>query len=276
VLNNSQPANYPPDQPYHYRTIWLSDIHLGSPGCQASYLLEFLRVHRCDTLYLVGDILDGWHLRKGWYWPQEHNDVVQKLLRLARKGTHVIYIPGNHDELTRQFIGLSFGGIQVREDAVHRTADGRRLWIAHGDLFDSVMQHARWLAHLGSWIYEWLLKLNRWVNHIRQRFGLPYWSMSQYLKHKAKHATNFINDFERVMTAEARRRGCDGVVCGHIHKPEIRTIDGILYCNDGDWVESLTALVETSDGELKLVHWRTRLPSGANAELAEEPPALVA
>jgi UDP-2,3-diacylglucosamine pyrophosphatase LpxH len=263
-----------------YRTIWLSDIHLGSPGCQASYLLAFLKAHRCETLFLVGDILDGWQLRKSWYWPQEHNDVVQKLLRMARKGTRVVYIPGNHDELSRQFIGLSFGGVEVVEDAIHLTVDGKRLWITHGDLFDSVMQHARWLAHLGSWIYEWLLKTNRWFNAARHRLGLPYWSMSQYLKHKAKHATNFISDFEHVMAAEARRRGCSGVVCGHIHKAEIRSIDGTLYCNDGDWVESLTALAETLDGDLQLIHWRQRLDTSRHLERpdesVEDKPALVA
>ena len=263
-----------------YRTIWLSDIHLGSPGCQASYLLAFLKAHRCETLFLVGDILDGWQLRRSWYWPQEHNDVVQKLLRMARKGTRVVYIPGNHDELSRQFIGLSFGGVEVVEDAIHFTVDGKRLWITHGDLFDSVMQHARWLAHLGSWIYEWLLKTNRWFNAVRHRLGLPYWSMSQYLKHKAKHATNFINDFEHVLAAEARRRGCTGVVCGHIHKAEIRSIEGTLYCNDGDWVESLTALVETFDGDLQLIHWRQRLDTSErverSAETLEDKPALVA
>jgi UDP-2,3-diacylglucosamine pyrophosphatase LpxH len=270
------PAVIESDEKHIYRTIWLSDIHLGSPGCQALYLLEFLRVHRAETLYLVGDIIDGWQLRKGWYWPQSHNDVVQKLLRMARKGTRVIYVPGNHDELSRQFIGLSFGGIEIAEDALHITADGKRLLITHGDLFDGVMQHARWLAHLGSWVYEWLLKLNRWLNAVRQRFGLPYWSMSQYLKHKAKRATSFISDFEHVMTAEARRRGCDGVVCGHIHKAEIRTIDGTLYCNDGDWVESLSALVETQEGELRLVHWRTRMTEPLNLGRFEEKQALVA
>jgi UDP-2,3-diacylglucosamine pyrophosphatase LpxH len=242
----------------HYRTIWLSDIHLGTPGCKADYLLDFLRVHKCDTLYLVGDILDGWRLSKGWYWPQAHNDVVQKVLRIARKGTRVVYVPGNHDSLSRQFIGLSFGGIQIVEDAVHVTARGSKLWVTHGDLFDAVMQHAVWLAHLGSWLYDALLNLNRWMNAVRLRMGLPYWSMSQYLKHQVKDAVNFISQFEHVMAEEARRRGCDGVVCGHIHKAEIRDINGTLYCNDGDWVESMTALVESMDGELKIVHWRTR------------------
>jgi UDP-2,3-diacylglucosamine pyrophosphatase LpxH len=276
VQQDSRVSVGDPDEHYHFRTIWLSDIHLGSPGCQALYLLDFLRVHRADTLYLVGDILDGWQLRKGWYWPQAHNDVVQKLLRMARKGTRIVYIPGNHDEIGRQFIGLSFGEIEIAEDAVHVTAGGKRLWITHGDLFDSVMQHARWLARLGSWIYEWLLTLNRWLNALRRRLGLPYWSMSQYLKHKAKTATNFISDFEHVMTAEARRRGCDGVVCGHIHKAEVRSIDGILYCNDGDWVESMTALVETFDGEMRLVQWRNRISKPLNLGRLEEPQVLVA
>ncbi len=259
-----------------YRTIWISDIHLGTPGCQAYYLLDFLRCHESETLYLVGDILDGWQLRKGWYWPQEHNDVVQKLLRKARKGSRVIYIPGNHDELIRQFVGLTLGEIVIAEDAIHVTANGKRLWITHGDLFDGVMHHARWLAHLGDSIYTVLLKLNRWLNAIRLQFDLPYWSMSQYLKHKAKNAVSFIGDFEQVMAEEARRRGCDGVVCGHIHKAEVRDIEGILYCNDGDWVESLTALVETFEGELKLVHWRGRVVTPLKLGPINEPDPVLA
>lgn len=256
------------DSPRHYRTVWISEVHLGTPGCQAEYLLDFLRNHSCDTLYLVGDILDGWQLRKGWYWPQSHNDVLQKLLRCARKDTRVIYVPGNHDELSRQFVGLSFGGIEVLADDIHVTATGQRLLVTHGGLFDGVMQHARWLARLGSSLYDVLLKLNGWMNAIRRRLGLPCWSMSQYLKHQAKSAMSFIAGFEHVMTEEARRRGCDGVVCGHIHKAEIRLIDGILYCNDGDWVESLSALVEDSAGKLQLVHWhqhKSRLVTGRAA-----------
>jgi UDP-2,3-diacylglucosamine pyrophosphatase LpxH len=264
------------DDRHYYRTIWISDVHLGTPGCQAYYLLDFLRTHRADTLYLVGDILDGWQLRKGWYWPQAHNDVVQKLLRQARKGTKVVYIPGNHDELARQFVGLALGDISVEEEVVHVTADGKRLLVVHGDLFDGVMQHARWLARLGASLYEILLELNRWLNAVRRRFGLPYWSMSQYLKHQVKNAVSFISDFERVMTEEARRRGCDGVVCGHIHKAELREIDGILYCNDGDWVESLSALVETHAGELRLVHWRSRLDAPLNLGRVDETRAIVA
>ncbi len=254
----------PVDDRNHYRTIWLSDVHLGTPGCQAYYLLDFLRANQADSLYLVGDILDGWQLKKGWYWPQAHNDVVQKVLRAARKGTKVIFIPGNHDEHLRQFIGLQLGGITVAEDAIHVTADGRRLWVVHGDLFDGVMKHARWLAHLGDHAYRILLKLNRWLNAIRQRLGMPYWSLSQYLKHQAKNAVSFIHDFQLVITEEARRRASDGVDCGHKHKAEVKEIDGILYCNDGDWVESMTALAETFDGELKLIEWHTRLEAPLN------------
>ncbi|OTP73453.1 Ser/Thr protein phosphatase family protein, UDP-2,3-diacylglucosamine hydrolase [Caballeronia sordidicola] len=240
---------------HRYRTIWLSDIHLGSGGCQANYLLDFLRYNDSEYLYLVGDIIDGWQLRKGWFWPQAHNDVIQKILRKARKGTQVVYIPGNHDEAARQFCDLAFGDIHVRQEAFHTTLAGKRLWIVHGDLFDGVIQHAKWLAYLGDTLYTLILLLNRWFNRVRSRFGFNYWSLSQYLKHQVKNAVNFISKFESVMTDEARRRGCDGVVCGHIHKAEIRDIDGVLYCNDGDWVESLSALVETFEGELKIVYW---------------------
>lgn len=239
----------------HYRTLWISDIHLGTPGCQARYLLDFLRHHESDTLYLVGDIIDGWQLRKGWYWPQAHNDVVQKVLRKARKGTRVVYVPGNHDAMARQFIGLAFGEIEVADEVIHVTADGRKLLVTHGDLFDGVMQHARWLAYLGDSLYTFTLVLNRWLNRVRGHFGYSYWSLSQYLKHKVKNAVSFITAFEKVMVEEARRRQCDGIVCGHIHKAEIRDMDGLVYCNDGDWVESLSALAETADGELQILYW---------------------
>ena len=244
-----------PDNPHQYRTIWISDIHLGTSGCQANYLLDFLKHNESETLYLVGDILDGWQLRKGWYWPQSHNDVVQKLLRKARKGTRVVYVPGNHDSMARQFIGLAFGDITVADEVIHITASGKRLLVTHGDLFDGVMQHARWLAYLGDSLYTMTLVLNRWFNWLRAHFGYPYWSLSQYLKHKVKNAVSFITAFERVMTEEAKHRQCDGVVCGHIHKAEIRDMEGLLYCNDGDWVESLSALAETADGQLEIIYW---------------------
>ena len=230
-----------------------TDLDQGTPGCQATALLEFIRTHPSDYLYLVGDIVDGWQLRRRWYWPQSHNDVVQKLLRRARKGCRIIYVPGNHDEFARGFIGHRFGGIDVVEDAVHTTADGRSLWITHGDYFDGVIQCAKWLAYLGDNLYEFTLRLNRHLNSCRARLGLPYWSLSAYLKHKVKKALNYVTEFEVAVATEARRRGHDGVVCGHIHRAEMRSIDGTLYCNDGDWVESRTALVEHSDGRLELL-----------------------
>lgn len=242
--------------PRPVRALWISDLHLGTPGCQARYLLTFLQAHRAETLYLVGDIIDGWQLRKRWYWPDSHNDVVQWVLRAAREGTRVVYVPGNHDALARQFSGLSFGHIEIHRETIHATADGRRLWVAHGDAFDDVIQYAQWMARLGDALYTVLLKLNRWVNAIRARLGLPYWSISQYLKHKAKSVVNFMSDFERAIAREASRKACDGVVCGHIHRPELRDIEGTLYCNCGDWVESLTALIEGFDGRLEIIHWR--------------------
>ncbi len=237
------------------RAIFLSDIHLGTPGCKASHLIDFLRHHRTDHLYLIGDVIDGWALRRRFFWPQTHNDVVQKILRFARKGTRVTYVPGNHDEVGRQFAGLNFGEIAIRAEATHTLLDGRSLWVVHGDFADGVIQHARWLAKVGDRLYDLILWLNRHFNTLRTWLGRDYWSLSQWLKHKTKNAVSFITDFEHVLLREARRRGFDGVVCGHIHKAEIREIDGLVYCNDGDWVESLTALVETLDGRLEIVEW---------------------
>jgi len=237
------------------RAVFISDVHLGTPGCQAKALLSFLKAHPSDRLYLVGDVIDGWQLRRRWYWPQSHNDVVQKILRRVRKGCRVVFVPGNHDEFVRHFIGHQFGGVEVVEEAIHTLADGRRLWVTHGDLYDGVIQYAKWLAHLGDTLYELALRLNRHVNSWRARLGLPYWSLSQYLKHRVKSAVGFITRFEEALADEAHRRGLDGVVCGHIHRPEMRDINGVLYCNDGDWVESLSALIEHADGRLELVHW---------------------
>jgi UDP-2,3-diacylglucosamine pyrophosphatase LpxH len=254
----------------HFRAIWISDTHLGTTGCQAARLLDFLRSTESDYLYLVGDIIDGWQLRRRWYWHQTHNDVVQKVLRKARKGTEVIYIPGNHDEAARHFLDLAFGGIAIREEAVHRSAHGLKLLVIHGDRFDGVVQYAKWLAHLGDGLYTLTLRLNHHFNALRARLGLPYWSLARFLKHKVKNAVSFITAFEEAVAAEARSRNFDGVVCGHIHKAEIRHIDGILYCNDGDWVESLTALVETHEGELRIVHWHELLATSTPDATEEE------
>ncbi len=271
-------------RPHRYRAIWISDVHLGTRGCKAYFLLDFLRSTHCDTLYLVGDIVDGWRLKKSWYWHQSHNDVVQKILRKARKGTRVIYIPGNHDEALRDYTALQFGGIEVMGEAVHETADGRRLLVIHGDQFDGVMRYARWLAFLGDTAYTAALALNTWFNHARLKLGLPYWSLSAYLKHRVKNAVAYVSEFEEVVAAEARRRRVDGVVCGHIHHPEIREIDGVLYCNDGDWVESCSALVEHLDGRLEILRWaeirgtvpigNLSFPGGADADAHDEPDLL--
>ncbi len=240
-----------------YRTIWISDIHLGTRGCRADFLLDFLRHTESERLYLVGDIIDGWRLRRSWYWPQAHNDVVQKLLRKARKGTEVFFIPGNHDEFARQFGNLLFGGIVIRRQAIHRMADGRRFLVLHGDQFDNVVRYAKWLAFLGDWAYNLALSTNYWFNLARRKLGLPYWSLSAYLKQKVKNAVEYIGRFERAVATAAKARGVAGVICGHIHHAEIREIDGITYCNDGDWVESCTALVEHFDGRLEILDWVT-------------------
>ena len=258
-----------------YRTVCISDLHLGTPGCQAKALLDFLRQVDCETLYLVGDIIDGWQLRRSWYWPQAHNDVVQKILRKARKGTRVVFVPGNHDEFARRYVEHNFGGVDVVDEAVHTTADGRRLWVTHGDHFDGVIQCAKWLAYVGDWAYERTLQVNSWFNRARARLGLPYWSLSKYLKGRVKRAVSYIGDFEAAVAREARQRGLQGVVCGHIHHAEIREVEGVLYCNDGDWVESLTALVEHHDGRLEIADWSAQrsvqLPArrAAGAELPD-------
>ena len=238
-----------------YRTIFISDVHLGTKGCQAELLLDFIRHVECETLYLVGDIVDGWKLRSGWHWPQAHNDVVQKILRMARKGVNVIYVPGNHDDRVREFVGVHFGGVVVVRDAIHETADGRRFLVLHGDEFDGVVQHARWLAFVGDYAYRALIATNTLFNRARRRMGFGYWSLSAFLKTKVKNALQFVENFEAAVADEARRRGVDGVICGHIHKAEMRDIDGIAYINDGDWVESCSALVEHHDGTLEILHW---------------------
>jgi UDP-2,3-diacylglucosamine pyrophosphatase LpxH len=239
----------------HYRTVWISDIHLGTRGCNAALLIDFLDHVDCDHMYLVGDIIDGWRLKKRFYWPTAHNDVVWRIMKRAKRGTRVIYIPGNHDEMFRQFTGMDFGGVKIRKKAIHRTADGRRLLVIHGDEFDAVMLAHRWLAFVGDTAYTWLMRANVLVNRVRTRLGLPYWSLSKVAKHKVKNAVAFITRFEDVVAREAAARGVDGVVCGHIHTAEMRQIGSVTYYNDGDWVEGCTALVEHHDGSMEILHW---------------------
>ena len=238
------------------RTLFLSDIHLGTRGCQAEALLDFLKHHEARTIYLIGDIIDGWRLRSVWYWPQLHNDIVQKLLRQVRKGTRIVYIPGNHDEFLRDYVGSNFGGIEIAEEAIHEAEDGRRILILHGDKFDTVVRNIKWLAVLGDWAYDFAVFLNRHISRFRRLFGLSDWSFSAYAKQKVKRAVNFISSFENAVAADAARHGVDAVMCGHIHQPEIRQIGAVQYLNTGDWVESCSAILEHDDGRLELVRWR--------------------
>lgn len=240
----------------NYRTLWISDVHLGTRGCKDEYLLDFLRHTESERLYLVGDIVDFWKLKGGFYWPALHNEIVRTLMHKARNGTEVIYIPGNHDELFRGYIGTVFNGIALRDQVIHETADGRRLLVLHGDEFDGVVCSSRWLAVLGSEAYDFLLLVNRWFNQARRLFGCPYWSMSAYIKHKVKNAVSFICDFEQALLHAAEEQGLDGVVCGHIHHAAVRELEsGFTYCNTGDWVESCTALAESPTGELSIIRW---------------------
>jgi UDP-2,3-diacylglucosamine pyrophosphatase LpxH len=238
-----------------YRALFLSDVHLGARASQANQLLDFLRDHDAETIYLVGDIIDGWALKGGWYWPQTHNDVVQKILRKARKGSRVIYLPGNHDEFLRDYYGTHFGGIEVQETAIHVSATGKRYLVLHGDAFDFVIRHAKWLAHLGDAAYDLAIFLNRIATAVRRRMGLPYWSLSAWAKLKVKNAVNVISDFEEALVKEAQRVDADGVICGHIHHAVSRDIGGLHYLNSGDWVESLTAIVEHHDGRFEIIRW---------------------
>ncbi len=243
------------DRRKRYRTIWISDVHLGTRGCNSDMLIDFLDHVDSDTMYLVGDIIDGWRLKKKFYWPQAHNDIVRRIMKRAKRGDRIIYVPGNHDEMFRQFTGMNFGGVEIRRHAIHETADGRRLLVIHGDEFDAVMLSQRWLAHLGDAAYEITMGLNRWVNRFRRMFGMPYWSLSKYAKSKVKNAVAFITRFEEVVARAAGARGVDGVVAGHIHAADMRTIHGVEYYNDGDWVEGCTALVEHFDGRMEILHW---------------------
>ena len=258
----------------HYRTVWISDVHLGTKGCNATLLIDFLDHVDSETMYLVGDIIDGWRLKKKFYWPAEHNDIVWRLLKRAKRGTRIVYIPGNHDEMFRQFTGLDFGGIEIRRAAFHDTADGRRLMVLHGDEFDAVMLSHRWLAFVGDALYHTMMGLNRWVNSARRALGLPYWSLSKMAKHKVKNAVEFIGKYEEVVARAAGERGVDGVVCGHIHTAEHRMFDhggkAIEYWNDGDWVEGCNALVEHMDGTMEILHWPDEVAKRAleNAEMA--------
>lgn len=254
-----------------FRTIFISDLHLGTRNCNTGLLLSFMKHTESETLYLVGDIVDNWALKRRWFWEQSHNDVIQKILRKARKGTKVIYIPGNHDEAFRDFAGQNFGNVKVCMNDIHKTADNKLYLVLHGDEFDGVVLYARWLAYLGDRAYGWAIFINHYFNRARKVFGMPYWSLSSFLKRRVKRAVEFVGNFEKAVVRKARNSGVDGVVCGHVHTPEMRMIGGIHYCNDGDWVETCSALVEHEDGRFELLDWtkfqaENRTESGFEAD----------
>ena len=242
-----------------YRTIFISDVHLGTKHCKADYLCEFLKYNNCERLYLIGDIIDGWKLHKRIYWPQSHSNVIRRVLTKAKRKTRIYYIIGNHDEVLRKWISnyqLKFGKIRIRNEYVHEGADGKQYLITHGDQFDGVTRLAPWIAWTGDHAYHVVLNINTWYNRIRKWMGLKYWSMSKFLKHNVKKAVDFVFEFEKNLAKYCKAKGYDGVICGHIHTPEIKKINGITYMNDGDWVESCTALVEHHDGRFELVYWK--------------------
>jgi len=223
---------------------------------QADKLLDFMKTFECDNLFLVGDIIDGWALNTGFYWPQTHNDVIQKILRKARKGTKVVYIPGNHDEFLRSFCDTEFGNLILTKQYIHTAADGKKYLLMHGDEFDAVVSKMKWLSHLGSWAYDFSIFFNIFVAKIRNKLGLPYWSLSAWLKYKVKRAVNFISDYEENLSNYALSKGVQGIVCGHIHHPNMRDIQGITYLNCGDWVETCSAIVEHQDGTIEIIYWK--------------------
>ena len=238
------------------RTVFISDVHLGFPGCSADFLADFLDSVHCETLFLVGDIIDFWYMKKRRYWPQSHSLVLQRILEKANQGTRVVFVPGNHDEAARPFDGLMLGKVEIRDQVVHETADGRRLLVLHGDQFDAVVRCSPLLAKLGSFAYGLLLKLNGALNRVRRVLGKDYWSLAAAAKHRVKNAVQYISSFEEAVVSEAARHGVEGVVCGHIHRAEIVRMGELLYMNCGDWVESCTALLERSDGSIELLQWR--------------------
>jgi UDP-2,3-diacylglucosamine pyrophosphatase LpxH len=258
----------------HYRSVWISDTHLGTRGCKAEELRDFLDNIQCDTLYLVGDIIDLWKFKSGLYWPALHNDIVQRILQKAKKGTHVIYIPGNHDELFRKYAGMHFNGVDIQLEAIHRTKDGKRFLVLHGDGFDSIVCNNKSLAYIGGEVYEILLIINRWFNAVRKLFGYEqHWSLSAFLKQKVKNIIQVMDNYKHILSLEAQKKHVDGIICGHIHHADLSEMEfGKIYCNTGDWVESCTALVEDQAGKLSIIYWLEQSQQLLDAQLENATP----
>lgn len=246
-MDNQLPAQ-------HFRAVFISDVHLGARECQAARLAEFLQQIETPKLYLVGDTLDAWKLRRRMYWPPSHNAVLTRMMKMEQAGTEVFLLPGNHDEFLRNYLGMSFGNVKIIDDIVHMTLDGRRFLVIHGDQFDDVIIHAKWLAFVGERAYTIAIYINQAFNYIRRKLGFAYWSLSAYLKHRVKSAA--VRDYRAKLVRAAEDRKLDGVICGHTHFSEMTDVNGTLYINDGDWVESCTALVEHLDGRLEIIDFR--------------------
>lgn len=244
------------------RALFLSDVHLGMKPIQIGQLIAFLRAHDADSLYLVGDILDGWRMAKAWHWPAEYNELIQIILDKAAAGTRVVYLPGNHDEFLREYLGTYFGEIELVDRTIHTSASGQTYLVIHGDQFDVVVMNAKWLAHVGDWAYNFALRVNIAINWVRRRMGLQYWSLSAWAKQKVKNAVSVIGRFEEALVHEARESGVDGVICGHIHFADMHDRLGIRYINTGDWVESCTAVAETDNGTFELIRWTEMVGAG--------------
>ncbi|MGD8783798.1 MAG: UDP-2,3-diacylglucosamine diphosphatase [Thioalkalispiraceae bacterium] len=264
-----------PVRPLKYRSIWISDVHLGYKGCKAEFLLDFLRATETEYLYLVGDIIDVWSMKRTMFWPQSHNNVIRTILGKAKHGTKVIYIPGNHDEEFRGYDGMVFGNVEIHTEYTHTTADGRTVHMLHGDKYDSLMQCSKLTEFVGNLSYDFILYANRILDKLRHKLGFPFWSLAKFIKGKVKNAMAHIRKYENIVATDAKKHGYDVVVCGHIHHADIRSIDGVMYCNDGDWIEHCTALVEKQDGQIELIHWSDRqIALKADTEAQHEIPQV--
>lgn len=245
----------------HHRSIWISDVHLGTSGAKAEMLCDFLKYNSCDTLYLVGDIIDGWSMKKRAYWPQQHVNVIRRMLTRSKKGTKIVYITGNHDEFLRRYSGMSFGNIHLVDEYIHHSPNGKKYWIVHGDAFDAVVFNKKWLVVIGDLAYDTMLKVNIWFNRARSALGMEQCSLATYLKNKVRTAFSIISNYEATLVKECKKRGLQGVICGHIHHPVLKEIDDIQYGNCGDWIESCSAMVENKQGHLEIIQWRKSIQS---------------